>query len=262
MKTKKTIIDKKSPKENAKKSFSMKFDNVDRISTPTINFEIGQKVQVGNLSNCTIDEILENGKVLCVKYDSKDGNSENYIFEIWPFVKPIIEIVEEANFTTNGDIRLNYLQQDISAIIHYYYSSGINMNPVYQREYVWDNNDKESLLESIFMNAEIGKVIFNRYSDYRYIQTGYSTEVVDGKQRISTIVDFFENRFSYRGKFYNDLSKKDRLTFLRTPLGVAILENVRYKDVLRTFIMVNRGGKEMDPKIINAAIERMNEVVE
>lgn len=258
MKKEKTKATKKTPKENAYSSFRMKFENVSRISNPTIKFEIGQSVKVGNLFNCKIDEILEDGKVLCVSYESKDGTGKLYVYEIWPYVKPINEIVDEVDFTTNEDIRLNFLQQDVSAILHYYYNAGINMNPYYQRDYVWDSSDKENLLESVFMNAEIGKVILNRNSDRIYYETGYSADVVDGKQRISTLVDFFENRFSYKGKFYNDLSKKDKMTFLRTPLALAILDGFKEKDILRTFVMVNRGGKKMDEIIIDNAIKMMN----
>lgn len=95
---------------------------------------------------------------------------------------------------------LDFRQGSISTLLNLYYFQGVNMNPIYQRGLVWNEQDKESLIESIFLGANIGLFIF-RDSNGKLDEPW--NEIVDGKQRLSTIVDFFENRFRYRGYLYD-----------------------------------------------------------
>ena len=81
------------------------------------------------------------------------------------------------------------------------------MNPDYQRDYVWELSDKQLLIDSIFNNIDIGKFAFIHLDYKTWNKTGYAYEILDGKQRLKTIIDFYENRFSYKGIYYNDLSK-------------------------------------------------------
>lgn len=72
-------------------------------------------------------------------------------------------------------------------------------------------------------------------------------EVVDGKQRIKTIIDFYEDRFQYKGKYYSDLSKMDQYIFDNTQLLWAeISENISKNDLYKLFIKINTFGKVMD----------------
>ena len=69
--------------------------------------------------------------------------------------------------------------------------------------------------------------------------------MLDGKQRVRAILDFYENRFAYKGKFFNDLCTRDQDWFENFSINVARVERASKKDVLKYFLMLNRSGKVM-----------------
>ncbi|HDV5594347.1 TPA: DUF262 domain-containing protein [Vibrio cholerae] len=84
----------------------------------------------------------------------------------------------------------------------------------YQREYVWTRDQQQCLLESIFHHIPLGgiSVMVDPKSSDKYL------EVVDGKQRLTTILKFVDNEFPYideHGNFlyYRDLDVVEQRTF-------------------------------------------------
>ena len=67
-----------------------------------------------------------------------------------------------------------------------------NLNPDYQRNKVWDSQRKSRLIESLIMNIPIPPIFLYEISPSKY-------EVMDGLQRISTIIDFLNNKFKLKG---------------------------------------------------------------
>jgi uncharacterized protein with ParB-like and HNH nuclease domain len=69
------------------------------------------------------------------------------------------------------------------------------MNPDYQRDLVWSLEDKVNLIDSIYNDIEIGRFAFIKtdYSKNNFdFDKDFYWEILDGKQRISAIIDFFE----------------------------------------------------------------------
>ncbi|MGX3010340.1 DUF262 domain-containing protein [Helicobacter sp. 23-1044] len=64
----------------------------------------------------------------------------------------------------------------------------IILNPEFQRNKVWDKKQESELIESILMGIPI-PIIYLFQARYGYIQ------VVDGRQRIATAIDFMNNKF-------------------------------------------------------------------
>lgn len=132
------------------------------------------------------------------------------------------------------------------------------MNPEYQRGYVWELEDKQLLIDSIFNNIDIGKFAFIHLDDKKWAETGNGYEILDGKQRLSTIIDFYENRFPYNGVYYNDLSAKDKNVFLNHHIVQGEVRGADRKAVLKYFLMLNRTGKSMDQSQLDK-VEKMLE---
>ena len=65
----------------------------------------------------------------------------------------------------------------------------INLDPAYQRDFIWSNRFKRDLIISLFKGFPVGYFIFRR----KAIDDD-KLEVVDGKQRIKTINDFIEGK--------------------------------------------------------------------
>ena len=55
----------------------------------------------------------------------------------------------DSNFSKNQDVRINFNNSTIESLLHTYYNFGINMNPDYQRDYVWTMEDKLLLIDII-----------------------------------------------------------------------------------------------------------------
>lgn len=91
-----------------------------------------------------------------------------------------------TNFVKEDNVRLDFssnYQFSSSQVIpfRYWYIT------FYQRDYVWSQEDKESLIDSIFNHIEIGKfvLVFKGYEGDMY-------EVLDGKQRLSALQEFLK----------------------------------------------------------------------
>jgi hypothetical protein len=141
--------------------------------------------------------------------------------------------------------------------------SNYNLKPDYQRKRVWDLKRKSKLIESLLVNVPIPP-IFLYETDYN------KYEVMDGLQRISTIISFFNNEFSLDGlelwseinnyKF-NDLPEELRNLIKRRYLSAIIIlkESNKSKErelELKQFVFerLNTGGMELSPHEIRNAI--------
>ena len=67
-----------------------------------------------------------------------------------------------------------------------------NLKPEYQRRLRWDNKKKSKLIESFIMNVPVPPVFLYETELGRF-------EVMDGQQRLNSIVDFMQNRFKLTG---------------------------------------------------------------
>lgn len=81
------------------------------------------------------------------------------------------------------------------------------LNPEYQRNVIWDTEKKTSFIESLYMGIIIPPIyVVEIPSDDIFIGSRY--EVVDGKQRLSTIREFISNELVLKKKnleYYADL---------------------------------------------------------
>jgi hypothetical protein len=68
----------------------------------------------------------------------------------------------------------------------------LNLRPEYQRRLVWDDQKRSLFIESLLLNIPIPPVFLYEWDLSRY-------EVMDGQQRLNSIVDFYENLFPLRG---------------------------------------------------------------
>lgn len=78
-----------------------------------------------------------------------------------------------------------------------------NLRPEYQRRQVWNQQKKSRFIESLLMNIPIPPVFLFEHDVNEY-------EVMDGQQRITTIRDFFDNKFTLKGlKSWKELNDFD-----------------------------------------------------
>jgi len=222
-------------------------NQLDRIPEPTYKFNIGDEVTIGRLENVVVSDIYFEGKGYEIDYTRTDNNygrpttsHNNKRIVTW------LEIRKKHNnkesFIKNENIFINYSQRGLSDILSKRYYFGVNMNPEYQRHYVWELEDKVGLIEAIFNKIDIGKFVFR---EHKIKDTDDIYEIVDGKQRINTICEFYEDRFPYREKYFSDLSIRDQDYFENYPISYGSISNISDKEVIHVFLMLNSSGKVM-----------------
>ena len=64
----------------------------------------------------------------------------------------------------------------------------IDLDADYQREKIWSREDRELLLDSIIKNIDIPKLYLAEVTD----NENFDYECIDGKQRMTTLLDFFK----------------------------------------------------------------------
>lgn len=131
----------------------------------------------------------------------------------------------------------------------------LNIRPEYQRRLVWDNVKKSRLIESLIMNVPVPPVFLYEEDLSRY-------EVMDGQQRLNTIVEFYSNRLKLsgleewdglNGKTYHDLPPRLQKGLDRRRISATVLmaESPLAKEkvqVLRrvVFERLNTGGQSLN----------------
>jgi len=249
------------------------FNNVDPviIPTPTRTFELEEEVRLGNLDDVIIKEILFDGKAYRTEFtrSTRPGSGRSFEYTRETSISWWFEI-RKIDFSNKDadDLFVEYLPgqistSDISSFIGMMAHSGMVCDPRYQRGYVWSLSDQEALIDSIFNRISLGSFVFSRNAGYhhngsdetvKYITLDgdeveikrcddYTVAIVDGQQRMTTIWRFMTNQFTYKGRYWKDLSFHDQNNFKSTLVSYRIFEerDVPYEDVLRMFLLVNKG---------------------
>lgn len=239
-------------------SYERAYHTAKQAGEPSYRFAVGDKVQVGHLLNCVVDEILEGGYMYLIR---SGPNSDNYSCWAWTNVRPL-DNDKDTEFAKRDSAlsRLHYSNRSMYSLLSFQYLFGVDFNPDYQRGSIWDDEDREKLLDSIFAGREIGRFVFKQLPFTRTSDDGNYYEIVDGKQRMLTLLAFYENRFPYKGVYYNDLSAQDKNWFMDVPIGVAeIDQNVTRTEVLEIFLALNQGGKPVAKEVLEHARELLKE---
>ena len=179
------------------------------LPTKTRCFEKGERVRYGNhLYTHILDYTNDRRcyKVLIDESEIKYGKIIGRYFKItWLSWLDVIKYHSFKNFDNsdrlvNGNDRfyiLNFSNREISSLFNLRYHFGIDLNPDYQRGNVWNEKQEYNLIDSIFNCIDIGKftIIKNKFD----LKNKYHYEMLDGKQRLTAILKFYEDRLKFKG---------------------------------------------------------------
>jgi hypothetical protein len=204
---------------------------------PTRFFEINEKTNKGFY----ISEIYEKG------YFYKIENDKEWRIVFWHDIYKDKNLKEDI-FKKDA-LQINFFQSTLGGLIHSYYNFGIDMNPSYQRDLVWTQSQKELLIDSIINKRDIGKFVLIEKS-FEENEPGY--EILDGKQRLSTIIEFYEDRFSYNGIYFSDLSERDKRYFDSMSISMAHVDerSIDEKQIIDYFINLNISGTPISKEFL------------
>lgn len=260
----------KKQEEEAKRLESLRLRELEDLrkkplSNPKFNFKIGDKVKprTANWNFMEVLEVLDNGTILKVLINStrnsygklSEETETRYISHLDALP---IDFNEESNFSITDKKQISFHNTMIQSLFSKHYYFGIDYSPVYQRELCWSQEDKENLIHSIFNNIEIGKFAFLR-RPYAPKSPGY--EILDGKQRLTTIIEFYEDKFSYKGKTFSELSKKDKNHFLNYNITYGDGdENWTLEDKMEYFLKLNIMGVPQSKEHLEKVAQKLQEL--
>lgn len=131
--------------------------------------------------------------------------------------------------------------------------------PKFQRRAVWTDKARSYLIDTVLRNLPTPKIFMRQYLD----DAGRAIrEMVDGQQRIRTILAYVQNGFpvmrvhggdEFGGKYYESLPKENRDDFLNYNISVDVLVGATDEEVLDIFARLNTYGVRLNKQeLINA----------
>jgi len=149
--------------------------------------------------------------------------------------------------------------QQITWFLDLYRNSQLDLEPPYQRRSVWSSKDRKFFLDTIFRNYPAPPIFVHRTVD----DNGFATyHVVDGKQRLETIVKFFENKISIdagfgdvnlAGKKFKQLTTEYKRKFWDYTVVVDFIDSIQGNNIEEVFDRVNRNARNLQPQELRHA---------
>ncbi len=169
------------------------------------------------------------------------------------------QILEDALDKVKKDVRTDSYPMSIGEVVGMYERDEIILQPEYQRYFRWTDEQKSKLIESILIGLPLPSFFMAQNTEGNW-------EVVDGMQRLSTILDFMgelknnatkQEKYekfkilsgelfyleSFVGKSWKEFSRRIQLDFKRSKIQITILmrtDNIDAKFEL--FQRLNSGG--------------------
>lgn len=142
--------------------------------------------------------------------------------------------------------------QDLTWFIDMRDNYQLDLSPPYQRRSVWTRKDRVYFLDTIFNGYPCPAVFLHKTTDDK----GKSTyHVVDGKQRIETILLYFDNHLSMpkdhhdanlAGKNFKKLDKEYKQRFWDYVVAVDMLDIIEQAVVDEVFDRLNRNSRKLE----------------
>lgn len=169
------------------------------------------------------------------KADNEEGNDSE------------IEGLDEEEETTvpisdQKNIRSEKADRSLSELQSWFEAGDLIVDPEWQRNYVWNNNQASKLIESFLLSIPVPVIYLAKTKEDKY-------EVIDGLQRLTSVFNFFDNKYKLthldqmtdqNGKMFQDLAKP--------------LQRRLKKATIRTFEL----SSDTDPNLHFIVFERLN----
>lgn len=214
-----------------------------------------------------VKDVDEDGSIYIDKYggsekiEKKDYKKSTRLVGVDPFPK------------NTWNSRLQIINFNLYSILHklglekrkrYLDADEVNWDPIvldkdgnevkYQRDFCWSLKDKQLLIESVYNNIDIGKIVIRNRS-FEYVRNRKEKgkevafhDIVDGKQRLNALLGFVKGEFEdLHGNRFEDLSEKaqDQFFNFQSVAYGELGEQASDEDVKAVFLGVNFAGVPM-----------------
>jgi hypothetical protein len=132
------------------------------------------------------------------------------------------------------ELVVSVVDYNLSSLVALVKSATIDLSPRYQRRHRWDNKRRSALIESFLMNVPVPPIFLNEDRVGRY-------SVIDGKQRLTAITEFFNNSYALTGlKLFGQL---DGAHYSNLPTDLRDAINTR--STLRATIILRQSDRDV-----------------
>lgn len=154
-------------------------------------------------------------------------------------------------------IRNEYKDFTIGGLVLKIMSGDIELQPDFQREYVYDDTRASYLIESILIDMPIPTIYLCEEEDVY--------EVIDGQQRLTTVKRFYNNEFALKNlkylpnlnnKYFKDLDKKQKRQFEDFCFKTTIIKPDNNNTKYELFERLNTGATSLNTQEIRNCIYR------
>lgn len=149
--------------------------------------------------------------------------------------------------------------QDVSWFLDLNQKRQLDLDPPYQRRSVWSLKDKRFFIDTILNGYPAPPIFLHKSLD----DHGRATyHVVDGKQRLETIIDFANNKIripddfvdiNLQKKRWDDLTRETKEKFWNYVLIVEMLPTINEAAIRDTFERINRNSRKLERQEIRHA---------
>ena len=127
------------------------------------------------------------------------------------------------NKTLFDNLTVTHITSSLESFLDKYAEGEYDFDPDYQRGLVWTKEQKQAFIKALMIGKAEIQPIFIRNPKKR--ERGL--EVLDGKQRLTTILEYVRGEFEVEGFYYKDLNSSDIQIFNYTPM---VYTEIKYYD--------------------------------
>ena len=141
--------------------------------------------------------------------------------------------------------------QDITCFLDIHHKGQLDLDPPYQRRSVWSRTDKQYFIDTVLSNLPAPPIFLHKSLDDQGRPTYH---VVDGKQRLQTVIDFTKDKVRIPDDFadshlrklrWSQLDREARTRFWNYSIIVEMLPDVTDSAVKNIFERINRNSRKL-----------------
>jgi uncharacterized protein with ParB-like and HNH nuclease domain len=113
------------------------------------------------------------------------------------------------------EVTIGYINNQEDGVVGY--GGKLNIRPKYQREFVYKDKQRDSVIETVRKNFPLNVMYWVKNEDSTY-------EVLDGQQRTISICEYVAGNFSLNFQYFHNLTDTEREEILNYKLMVYFCE--------------------------------------
>lgn len=208
---------------------------------PTYEYQFGDMVEIEDCYDAMVTRASRDRKVYEISYSEgseKDGklvitNTDLKKLVMWYQIRRPSK--EKESFSEQEIVHPKFELRSIEDLLDRILFFGCRLKTDYRKEHHWTAKQKKLYIASVFDKSDLGTfILLSKQDDYMY-------ECIDGAERMQTLLEFYTDKFPYRGKIFSDLTKKDRAFFLQRLVPIADFKsNTNEEEIIKQYRIANR----------------------